>query len=71
MPRTTAALTGGTFYDATVRICALRQAQLDVKTAQANLDSATIYAPMSGTVMTLKCHQQRSRLSNTTSEIDT
>jgi RND family efflux transporter MFP subunit len=50
-----AALTGGTVpADATgSNMAALRQAQLDVKTAQTNLDSATLYAPMAGTVMTL------------------
>jgi HlyD family secretion protein len=50
-----AALTGGTVpSDATgSTLAALRQAQLDVKTAQANLDSATLYAPMAGTVMSL------------------
>ena len=50
-----AALTGGTVpSDATgSNMAALRQAQLDVKTAQTNLDSSTIYAPMSGTVMAL------------------
>jgi RND family efflux transporter MFP subunit len=49
------ALTGGTVpTDATgSNMAALRQAQLDLKTAQTNLDSATLYAPMSGTVMTL------------------
>jgi HlyD family secretion protein len=34
-------------------LAALRQAQLAVKNAQTNLDSATLYAPMAGTVMTL------------------
>jgi HlyD family secretion protein len=34
-------------------MAALRQAQLDVKTAQTNLDSATLYAPMAGTIMSL------------------
>ncbi len=50
-----AALTGGTVpADATgSNMAALRQAQLDVKTAQTNLDSATLYAPMAGTVMSL------------------
>ena len=50
-----AALTGGTVpADATgSNMAALRQAQLDVKTAQTNLDNATLYAPISGTVMTL------------------
>jgi multidrug resistance efflux pump len=50
-----AALTGGTVpTDATgSNMAALRQAQLDVKTAQTNLDSATLYAPMAGTVMSL------------------
>ena len=50
-----AVLTGGTVpSDATgSNMVALRQAQLDVKTAQTNLDSATLYAPMAGTVMTL------------------
>jgi HlyD family secretion protein len=50
-----AALTGGTVpTDATgSNIAALRQAQLDVKTAQTNLDSATLYAPMAGTIMSL------------------
>lgn len=50
-----AALTGGMVpTDATgSNIAALRQAQLDVKTAQTNLDSATLYAPMAGTIMSL------------------
>jgi RND family efflux transporter MFP subunit len=50
-----AALTGGTVpTDATgSNMAALRQAQLDVKTAQTNLASATLYAPMAGTIMTL------------------
>jgi RND family efflux transporter MFP subunit len=50
-----AALTGGTVpSDATgSNMAALRQDQLALKTAQTNLDSATLYAPMSGTVMTL------------------
>ena len=50
-----AALTGGTVpTDATGSdMAALRQAQLNVKTAQTNLDNATLYAPMAGTVMTL------------------
>jgi RND family efflux transporter MFP subunit len=50
-----AALTGGTVpADATgSNMAALRQAQLDVKTAQTNLDSATLYAPMAGTIMSL------------------
>jgi len=49
------ALTGGEVpSDATGSdMAALRQAQLAVKTAQTNLDSATLYAPMSGIVMTL------------------
>jgi RND family efflux transporter MFP subunit len=49
------ALTGGSVpSDATgSNMAALRQVQLDVKTAQTNLDSATLYAPMSGTVMSL------------------
>ncbi len=50
-----AALNGGTVpEDATgSNLAALRQAQLAVKTAQTNLDAATLYAPMAGTVMTL------------------
>ena len=50
-----AALTGGTVpSDATgSQLAALRQAQLDVKNAQTNLDSATLYAPMAGTIMSL------------------
>jgi RND family efflux transporter MFP subunit len=63
-----AALTGGTVpTDATgSNMAALRQAQLDVKTAQANLDSATIYAPMSGTVMTLNVTNGEAVSGNTT-----
>jgi HlyD family secretion protein len=50
-----AALTGGEVpEDATgSKMAALRQAQLAVKTAQKNLDSSVIYAPMAGTVMSL------------------
>ena len=63
-----AALTGGTVpSDATgSNMAALRQAQLDVKTAQANLDSATLYAPMAGTVMTLDVTAGETISSNTT-----
>jgi HlyD family secretion protein len=50
-----AALTGGEVpADATgSKMAALRQTQLAVKTAQKNLDSSAIYAPMAGTVMSL------------------
>ena len=63
-----AALTGGTVpSDATgSNLAALRQAQLDVKTAQTNLDSATLYAPMSGTVMTLNVTVGETISGNTT-----
>ena len=63
-----AALTGGTVpTDATgSNLAALRQAQLDVKTAQTNLDSATLYAPMAGTVMTLNVTDGEAISANTT-----
>jgi RND family efflux transporter MFP subunit len=63
-----AALTGGTVpTDATgANLKALRQAQLDVKTAQTNLDSATLYASMAGTVMTLTVTDGEAISSNTT-----
>jgi RND family efflux transporter MFP subunit len=63
-----AALTGATVpTDATgANLKALRQAQLDVKTAQTNLDSATLYAPMTGTVMTLTVTDGEAISSNTT-----
>ena len=63
-----AALTGGTVpVDATgSNMAALRQAQLDVKTAQTNLDSATLYAPMSGTVMTLNVTDGQAISANST-----
>jgi RND family efflux transporter MFP subunit len=63
-----AALTGGTVpTDATgSNMAALRQAQLDVKTAQTNLDSATLYAPMSGTVMSLSATVGENISGNTT-----
>jgi RND family efflux transporter MFP subunit len=62
------ALTGGTVpTDATgANLKALRQAQLDVKTAQTNLDSATLYASMAGTVMTLTVTDGEAISSNTT-----
>ena len=62
------ALTGGTVpSDATgSKMAALRQAQLDVKTAQTNLDSATLYAPMAGTVMTLNATAGENVSGNTT-----
>ena len=62
------ALTGGTVpSDATgSNIAALKQAQLNIKTAQTNLDSATLYAPMSGTVMTLNVTVGESVSGNTT-----
>jgi RND family efflux transporter MFP subunit len=62
------ALTGGTVpTDATgSNLAALRQAQLDVKTAQTNLDSATLYAPMAGTVMTLSATVGENISGNTT-----
>jgi RND family efflux transporter MFP subunit len=49
------ALTGGTVPSNATgsNLAALRQAQLAVKTAQTNLDSSTLYAPMSGTVMAI------------------
>ena len=63
-----AALTGGTVpTDATgANLKALRQAQLDVKTAQTNLESATLYASMAGTVMTLTVTDGEAISSNTT-----
>jgi RND family efflux transporter MFP subunit len=63
-----AALTGGTVpTDATgSNMAALRQAQLDVKTAQTNLDSATLYAPMAGTVMSLNVTDGEAISANTT-----
>ena len=63
-----AALTGGTVpSDATgSNMAALRQAQLDVKTAQTNLDSATLYAPMAGTVMSLNVTNGEAVSGNTT-----
>jgi RND family efflux transporter MFP subunit len=63
-----AALTGGTVpTDATgSNMAALRQAQLDVKTAQTNLDSATLYAPMAGTVMALNVTVGETISGNTT-----
>jgi len=63
-----AALTGGTVpSDATgSNMAALRQAQLDVKTAQTNLDSATLYAPMAGVVMTLNVTNGETVSGNTT-----
>ena len=63
-----AALTGGTVpADATgSNMAALRQAQLDVKTAQTNLDSATLYAPMAGTVMSLNVTDGETISANTT-----
>jgi HlyD family secretion protein len=62
------ALTGGTVpSDATGSdLAALRQAQLDVKTAQTNLDSSTLYAPMSGTVMSLNVMVGETISGNTT-----
>jgi RND family efflux transporter MFP subunit len=62
------ALTGGTVTtDATgSNIAALRQAQFDVKTAQTNLDSATLYALMAGTVMTLNATVGENISGNTT-----
>jgi RND family efflux transporter MFP subunit len=62
------ALTGGTVpSDATgSNMAALRQAQLDVKNAQTNLDSATLYAPMSGTVMSLNVTVGETISGNTT-----
>ena len=63
-----AALTGGTIpSDATGSDLAnLRQAQLAVKNAQTNLDSATLYAPMSGTVMALNVTNGETISGNTT-----
>lgn len=63
-----AALTGGTVpSDATGSdLAALRQAQLDVKTAQTNLDSSTLYSPMSGTVMSLNVTSGENISANTT-----
>jgi RND family efflux transporter MFP subunit len=63
-----AALTGGTVpTDATgSNMAALRQAQLNVKTAQTNLDNATLYAPMAGTVMTLSVTDGQAISANTT-----
>jgi RND family efflux transporter MFP subunit len=62
------ALTGGTVpSDATgSKMAALRQAQIDVKTAQTNLDSATLYAPMAGTVMSLNATAGENVSGNTT-----
>jgi HlyD family secretion protein len=62
------ALTGGTVpSDATGSdLAALRQAQLAVKTAQTNLDSSTLYAPMSGTVMSLNVTVGETVSGNTT-----
>jgi HlyD family secretion protein len=62
------ALTGGDVpSDATgSNIAALKQAQLAIKTAQTNLDSATLYAPMSGTVMTLNATIGENISGNTT-----
>ncbi len=62
------ALTGGTVpSDATgSNMEALRKAQLAVKTAQTNLDDATVYAPMSGIVMTLSGTVGEAISSNTT-----
>lgn len=50
-----AALTGGTVPDDATGsdMAALRQAQLDIKTAQDNLDASKLYAAISGTVMAL------------------
>ena len=61
-------LTGGTVpNDATGSdMAALRQAQLSVKTAQTNLDSSTIYAPMAGTVMSLNVTVGETVSGNTT-----
>ena len=61
-------LTGGTVpNDATGSdMAALRQAQLAVKTAQTNLDSSTIYAPMAGTVMSLNVTVGETVSGNTT-----
>jgi HlyD family secretion protein len=63
-----AALTGGDVpEDATgSNIAALKQAQLDIKTAQENLDAATIYAPISGTVMSLNVEVGENVSGNTT-----
>ncbi len=63
-----AALTGGTVpSDATGSdLAALRQAQLAVKTAQTDLDSSTLYAPMAGTVMSLNVTAGETISSNTT-----
>ena len=63
-----AALTGGTVpADATgSNMAALRQAQLDVKTAQTKLDSATLVAPMAGTVMSLNVTNGEAVTGNTT-----
>jgi HlyD family secretion protein len=62
-----AALTGGTVpSDATGSdMAALRQAQLDVKTTQTNLASATLYAPMAGTVMSLNVTEGETISANT------
>jgi RND family efflux transporter MFP subunit len=62
-----AALTGGTVpSDATGSdMAALRQAQLDVKTAQTNLASATLYAPIAGTVMSLNVTEGETISANT------
>jgi HlyD family secretion protein len=63
-----AALTGRTVpSDATgSNIAALKQAQLDIKTAQTNLDSSTLYAPMAGVVMTLHVTTGETISGNTT-----
>ena len=63
-----AALTGGDVpTDATgSNIAALKQAQLNIKTAQENLDAATIYAPISGTVMSLNVEVGETVSGNTT-----
>lgn len=47
-------------------LAALRQSQLAVKTAQNNLDSATLYAPISGTVMSLNATAGENVSGNTT-----
>ena len=63
-----AALTGGDVpTDATgSNIAALKQAQLNIKTAQENLDAATIYAPISGIVMSLNVEVGETVSGNTT-----
>ena len=62
-----AALTGGTVpSDATGSdLVNLKQAKLAVETAQTNLDNATIYAPIAGTVMTLNVTDGEAISSNT------